>query len=35
VTRVNERDLGLEGLAVGLLAVRSGTALRAGGDAAG
>jgi len=35
VTRVNARDLGLEGLAVGLLAVRSGTAPRAGGDAAG
>ena len=35
VTRVNVRDLGLEGLAVGLLAVRSGTAPRAGGDAAG
>jgi len=34
VTRVNTRDLGLEGLAVGLLAVRSGTAPRAGGDAA-
>ncbi|HSS91042.1 MAG TPA: ADP-ribosylglycohydrolase family protein [Streptosporangiaceae bacterium] len=35
VTRVNVRDLGLEGLDVGLLAVRSGTARRAGGDAAG
>ena len=35
VTRVNERDLGLEGLAVGLLAVRSGTAPRAGADASG
>jgi len=35
VTRVNPRDLGLEGLAVGLLAIRSGTAPRAGGDAAG
>ncbi len=35
VTQVNVRDLGLEGLAVGLLAVRSGTAPRAGGDAAG
>ena len=34
VARVNERDLGLEGLAVGLLAVRSGTAPRAGRDAA-
>src|SRR4249920_1116157 len=34
VTRVNVRDLGLEGLAVGLLAVRSGTAPRAVGDAA-
>jgi ADP-ribosylglycohydrolase len=35
VTRVNTRDLGLEGLAAGLLAVRAGTAPRAGGDAAG
>jgi ADP-ribosylglycohydrolase len=34
VTRVNVRDLGLEGLAIGLLAVRSGTAPRADGDAA-
>ena len=34
VTRVNARDLGLEGLAAGLLAVRAGTAPRAGGDAA-
>ena len=34
VIRVNALDLGLEGLAVGLLAVRSGTAPRAGGDAA-
>jgi ADP-ribosylglycohydrolase len=34
VTRVNARDLGLEGLAVGLLAVRSGTAPRAGSDGA-
>jgi hypothetical protein len=34
VARVNVRDLGLEGLAIGLLAVRSGTAPRAGGDAA-
>jgi ADP-ribosylglycohydrolase len=35
VTRVNARDLGLEGLAVGLLAVRSGTAPGAVGHAAG
>jgi len=35
VTRVNTRDLGLEGLAAGLLAVRAGTAPRAGGGAAG
>jgi ADP-ribosylglycohydrolase len=35
VTRVNPRDLGLEGLAAGLLAVRAGTAPRAGGGAAG
>jgi ADP-ribosylglycohydrolase len=35
VTRVNTRDLGLEGLAVGLLAIRSGTGPRAGDDAAG
>jgi ADP-ribosylglycohydrolase len=35
VTRVNTRDLGLEGLAAGLLAVRAGTAPRAGGHAAG
>jgi len=34
VARVNVRDLGLDGLAAGLLAVRSGTAPRAGGDAA-
>src|SRR6266576_1653688 len=33
VARVNVRDLGLEGLAVGLLAVRSGTAPRACDDA--
>src|SRR5215831_6919189 len=35
VTRVNTHDLGLEGLAAGLLAVRAGTAPRAGGGAAG
>src|SRR6266550_2183622 len=34
VARVNVRDLGLEGLAIGLLAVRAGTAPRAGGGAA-
>jgi ADP-ribosylglycohydrolase len=35
VTRVNTRDLGLEGLAAGLLAVRAGTAPQAGRHAAG